>query len=70
MEMEINAETKLAQAPQKAIDKAADEAISVLTNGNAYREMVEHNFKVGEENFSMTTLRAYIKMLISNAEML
>ena len=69
-EMEINPKTKLAEAPQKAIDKAADEAISILTDGDAYRDMVDHNFKVGEENFSMTTLRAYIKMLISNAEML
>lgn len=69
-EMRINPETQLAEAPQAAIEKAADEAIAILTDGEAYRRMVEHNFWVGKENFSMTTLRAYIKMLVSNVEML
>ena len=69
-EMTLSEETRLVEAPQKNIDRAADEALAILTNSEAYEFMVDHNFNVGRENFSLTTLRAYIKMLISNAEML
>lgn len=69
-EMFFDPETRLAVAPKRNIEKAADETIELLSDAGKYTAMVEHNYIVGKENFSLTTLRAHIKMLISNAEMI
>ncbi|MGE4453147.1 MAG: glycosyltransferase [Sphaerochaeta sp.] len=46
----------LAMLPQAQIERAAKEAITVLFDRQARNDMVESNFKIGQEAFSLETL--------------
>jgi glycosyltransferase involved in cell wall biosynthesis len=49
-------ERGLARVSPAAVEAAADEAVEMLTRGDLRREVMEHNFQVGRQNFSLKTL--------------
>ncbi|MGD9928152.1 MAG: glycosyltransferase [Sphaerochaeta sp.] len=51
----------LAQLPSDQVDQAANAACTVLFNRHARRDMVESNFKIGKESFSLDTLRTLLR---------
>ncbi|MEA3310150.1 MAG: glycosyltransferase [Chloroflexota bacterium] len=57
----------LAQVAPATIAAAADEAVELLTNGARYRQVVEHNFAVGQERYSPEALRGYLEPLVGKA---
>ncbi len=54
----------LAQVPSAVIQRAADEAIALLTDGKLYQKTVDHNFAVGQRHYSMEALRRYLTPLL------
>lgn len=58
-------ERGLAQAAPEVIDKAADEAIELLTDKGLRQDMVEHNFRLAHETYSLDSLRDYFEALIN-----
>jgi glycosyltransferase involved in cell wall biosynthesis len=56
----------LAQVPPATIQMAADRAVDLLTNGPLRREIVEHNYQVAREHYSLETLRGYLSELIGD----
>ncbi len=54
-------EEGLAQLPPVQIEQAANAACTVLFDRHARRDMVESNFKIGKESFSLDTLRTLLK---------
>ena len=57
-------EHDLVQVDPKTIETAADEALLLLTDNMLRQELVEHNFQVGRQHYSMTALRDYLTRLI------
>ncbi len=51
-------------APEK-IEAAADQAVGLLTNAKARQEVVEHNFQLGRQHYSLAALRSYLARLMS-----
>ncbi|MCP4358463.1 MAG: glycosyltransferase family 4 protein [Chloroflexi bacterium] len=56
----------LAQVPTKVLQTVADEAIVFLTNAQLRQEMVDHNFDMGRQNYSMAALRGYLAQLMAD----
>ena len=56
----------LAQVPPATIQMAADRAVDLLTNGPLRQEIVEHNYQVAREHYSLETLRGYLSELIGD----
>jgi glycosyltransferase involved in cell wall biosynthesis len=54
----------LVQVAPDIVDKAADQALSLLTDAQLRRETVEHNLKVGQQYYSMEALRDYLFQLM------
>ncbi len=54
----------LVEVPYAVIQRAADEALTLLTDGKLYQETVNHNFVVGKRYYSMDALRRYITSLL------
>jgi glycosyltransferase involved in cell wall biosynthesis len=54
----------LVQVAPDIVDKAADQALSLLTDAQIRRETVEHNLKVGQQYYSMEALRDYLFQLM------
>jgi glycosyltransferase involved in cell wall biosynthesis len=46
------------------VETAADEAVDLLVDNNLRQEMVEHNFRVAQEHYSLTALRRYLENLV------
>ncbi|KAA3661327.1 MAG: glycosyltransferase family 1 protein [Chloroflexi bacterium] len=57
-------ENNLVQVAPMVIETAADEALVLLTDDKLRQELVEHNFQVGRQHYSMTALRRYLTQLI------
>lgn len=57
----------LAQIPDQVIDQAADQAIELLTDSKKRREVVEHNFLLGQKHYSLNTLRSMLTQLLSQS---
>ena len=57
----------LAQVPQTVIDQAADQALALLTDPKAHKDMVEHNFQVGKKHYSLAALRGYLTDIMAAA---
>ena len=57
-------ENGLAHVPSETMEKAADEAVDLLSDGRLRREMVDHNFRLAREQYSLDSLRDYFKRLI------
>ena len=56
----------LAQIPIGKIQKAADEAVELLTDNERRSQTVDHNFNLGKSNFSLDTLRRYLSNLMQD----
>jgi len=54
----------LVEVAPEVIEAAADEAVVVLTNGEARDQMVERNFQIGREHYSMAALEKYLGELV------
>lgn len=46
--------------------KAAESALEILTNREKYEKMVEHNFSVGKERFSIDALKRYLGTIMES----
>jgi len=57
-------ENGLAHVPSETMEKAADEAVDLLSDGRLRRETVDHNFRLAREQYSLDSLRDYFKRLI------
>ncbi|MBN1487317.1 MAG: glycosyltransferase family 4 protein [Anaerolineae bacterium] len=55
----------LAQVSQPVIESAADEAVTLLTDAELRREVVEHNFAVAQQYYSLSALRRYLTPLVA-----
>ena len=57
-------ERGLVQVAPAVIEAAADEAVTLLTDGDLRREVVDHNFEVGQRYYSMMALEQYLAPLM------
>jgi len=46
------------------IERAADQALELLTDARLRRETVEHNFQVARQHYSLGALRGYLTALM------
>ena len=46
--------------------KAAESALEVLTDNEKYEKMVEHNFSIGKEQFSMDALKRHLNGIMKS----
>lgn len=56
----------LAQVAPQAIESATDQAVELLTNRTLRQEVVEHNFQLGRQNYSMDALRRHLAPLMGD----
>ncbi len=54
----------LAQVAPEVVERAADEAVDLLTDSRLRSEIVEHNFRLGREHYSLESLRGYLAPLM------
>jgi len=57
----------LAQVAPAKLEAAAEEAVVLLTDKRRRQAMVDHNFEVGQQNFSLQTLQACLTQLVGDA---
>ncbi len=57
-------ELGLVRVRGEVIERAAREAVSVLTDWNSRQEMVERNFSLGKRFYSLTALQGYLSDII------
>ena len=57
----------LALVDQSIIDQAADQAVELLTDDHQRQEMVEHNFRIGQQYFSLESLQPYLAQLMDRS---
>ncbi len=58
----------LIQVDQQIIGQAADQAVDLLTNAQLRQQVVDHNYEVGKQYYSMKALRGYLTPLIRDGE--
>jgi len=56
----------LARVPADITERAADEAVVLLTNQQARENAIEHNFRLGQKYYSMTALREHLGKLMND----
>jgi len=54
----------LVQAELGSIEAAADHAVELLTDAQLRQQMVEHNFHIGRQYYSLEALRGYLTLLM------
>lgn len=54
----------LAQVERQIIESAADQAVALLTDAQLRQETVDHNYRVGQQHYSLEALRGYLGKLI------
>ncbi len=54
----------LVQVAPSVVEAAADEAVALLTDSDLRREVVDHNFQLGQRYYSMTALEHYLAPLM------
>jgi glycosyltransferase involved in cell wall biosynthesis len=59
-------EMGLVQMDPKFIQKAADQAVEVLTIDKQRSQVVNHNFQIGKEHFSLAALSMYLENLLKD----
>ena len=55
----------LVQVGQDMIERAADQAVDLLTDGQLYRETVERNVQLGRRHYSLEALQGYLMRLLA-----
>jgi glycosyltransferase involved in cell wall biosynthesis len=63
-ELEGQDDLGLAQVAPARIEAAADQAVELLTNARLRQETVDHNFRLGQEHYSLAALRTYLSELV------
>lgn len=58
-------EQGLAQVDMAVLERAADEAVDLLSDPDRYETAVSHNYHVGQENYSLTALRGFLEKIMS-----
>lgn len=58
-------EDGLARVEDSVIEDAADQALSLLTDSGQREQVVEHNFEVALQHYSMETLKGYLEPLFT-----
>ncbi len=58
----------LARVPAGIIERAADEAVVLLTDPQARQNTIEHNFQLGQKYYSMVALREHLGKLMHDCE--
>ncbi len=53
----------LAHVAQEIIEEAADEAVNLLSDSAFRQEMVDHNFRIARESYSLATLREQFEQM-------
>ncbi len=56
----------LVQVAPQIIEAAADQAVELLTDARLRQEMVEHNFRIGQQHYSLKALRGYLARLVGD----
>ncbi len=59
-------EDGLARVESLKIEEAADQAIILLTDAEQREQVVEHNFEVGLQHYSMEALKGYLEPLFTD----
>jgi len=59
-------ELELAQIQPGLIQAAADDAVELLTNNERRSQVVNHNFQIGKESFSLEALNKYLDSLLKD----
>jgi glycosyltransferase involved in cell wall biosynthesis len=54
----------LAQVERQTIESAADQAVALLTDAQLRQGTVDHNYRVGQQHYSLEALRGYLGQLI------
>ncbi len=54
----------LAQVDGDIIERAADEALELLTNNQLRQEVIENNYRIGQKYYSLQALHSYLAPLI------
>ena len=54
----------LVKVAPSVVEAAADEAVTLLTDGDLRQKVVDHNFAVGQRHYSMTALEQYLAPLM------
>ena len=54
----------LARVAPSVIERAADQAVAYLTDAELRQEVVDHNYALGQEYYSLTSLRGYLAPLV------
>ncbi len=57
-------EMGLAQVSPEIIETAADQAVALLTNPDLRQQMVESNYQLGQQHYSLQSLRGHLAPLI------
>ncbi len=57
----------LVQVAPRVVEAAADQAVDLLTDARLRQETVEHNFQLGQQHYSLESLRGYLAPLIDGA---
>ncbi len=55
----------LAQVDPALVEQAADEAVSLLTNPERRETAVSHNYRVGQQHYSLDALRGYLEQVMA-----
>ena len=63
-EIQGHDELELVQVAPQLIEATADQAVELLTDAQLYRDVVEHNFQVGRQHYSLESLRGYLAPLM------
>jgi glycosyltransferase involved in cell wall biosynthesis len=63
-EIEQYDEQGLARVAREVVNAAADEALAYLIDGGLRQQLVEHNYQVGRQHYSLDALRRYLSQLI------
>ena len=55
----------LARVEDQIIEEAADQAVELLTDAALRQGMVDHNYQVAQEHFSLDALKKYLEPLFT-----
>ncbi len=58
-------EQGLARVEDQIIEEPADQAMELLTDAALYQGVVDHNYKVAQEHFSLDALSTYLEPLFT-----
>ena len=67
-EVEAHDDLGLVQVAPATMEAVADQAVELLTDPALRRETVDHNYQLGQQHYSLESLRAYLAPLVDELE--